>query len=330
MEILDSDRMTPRERFTAALTKQPMRGRIPTFELVFYLTMEAFGKVHPEHRVYRQWDQMTETERELTRTDIARIYVETAEKYEHDAIYITGTPPGEQERIRMVQRIREISGDRFFLTLPGDATYSIPHGDSMMDFSVWIMTETEKAKDKAQQMTDGMLARAESYKREGGLDGFCMCADYCFNTAPFFPPDIFAEVVTPYLKQLCTAYREMGFYSVKHTDGNIMPILDQIVDAGPDALHSIDPQAGVDIAEVKRLAGDKLCLCGNVNCGMLTTGTDEEVIESARYAIRHGSPGGGYVFCTSNCVFTGMRLERYDLMLDVWRREGRYPEPAGR
>jgi uroporphyrinogen decarboxylase len=40
-------------------------------------------------------------------------------------------------------------------------------------------------------------------------------------------------------------------------------------------------------------------------------------------------PGGGYVFCTSNCVYTGMPLARYDLMLDVWRREGNYPAPEG-
>jgi len=53
-------------------------------------------------------------------------------------------------------------------------------------------------------------------------------------------------------------------------------------------------------------------------------GTDEDVIASARYALQHGMPGGGYFFSTSNCVYTGMRLERYELMLDVWRREGNY------
>jgi uroporphyrinogen decarboxylase len=48
------------------------------------------------------------------------------------------------------------------------------------------------------------------------------------------------------------------------------------------------------------------------------------VIASARYALRHGMPGGGYVFATSNCIYTGMDLSRYDLILDVWRKEGRY------
>jgi len=104
----------------------------------------------------------------------------------------------------------------------------------------------------------------------------------------------------------------------------VMDALVQRVQANPHALHSLDPQAGVDIAEVKRLYGDKACLIGNVNCGALDTGTDKEVIESARYALRHGMPGGGYIFSTSNCVYTGMRLERYELMLDAWGREGNY------
>ncbi|MCB0187298.1 MAG: hypothetical protein KDE31_23685, partial [Caldilineaceae bacterium] len=78
------------------------------------------------------------------------------------------------------------------------------------------------------------------------------------------------------------------------------------------------------IAEVKRRYGDRLCLMGNVNCGLMDTGTVAEVQESARYALRHGMPGGGYVFCTSNCIYTGMRLERYETILDIWRNEGNY------
>lgn len=44
-----------------------------------------------------------------------------------------------------------------------------------------------------------------------------------------------------------------------------MPIIDSLISAQPHALHSIDPIAGVDIREVKRLYGDKVALCGNVH-----------------------------------------------------------------
>ena len=95
----------------------------------------------------------------------------------------------------------------------------------------------------------------------------------------------------------------------------------------PDALHSLDPQGGVDIAEVKKRYGDRLCLIGNVNCGLMDTGTDAEVAASAEYALRHGMPGGGYVFSTSNCIYTGMPLEHYELILKIRHEKGVYPLP---
>jgi len=135
---------------------------------------------------------------------------------------------------------------------------------------------------------------------------------------------MFDEFVTPYLAQLISGYREMGFYVIKHTDGNIMPILDSLVSTKPHALHSIDPQGGVDLADVKRRVGDRVCLIGNVNCGLLQTGTEEEVESDVRRALAQGMPGGGYVFGSSNCIYTGMSLERYQKMLDIWRTEGEY------
>ena len=82
--------------------------------------------------------------------------------------------------------------------------------------------------------------------------------------------------------------------------------------------------AGVDIAEVNRLYGDRVALCGNVNCALLQTGTDEEVLESARYCMENCKPGGGYIYCTSNVAFKGMELERYLMIHDYWKRERRY------
>ena len=70
--------MKPRERFVAALERRPLQGRTPHFELVFFLTMEAFGKVHPSHRNYAQWVQMEEKERALHRAEMAELYIATA------------------------------------------------------------------------------------------------------------------------------------------------------------------------------------------------------------------------------------------------------------
>ena len=316
--------MTPRERFIAALERKPITGHVPHFELVFFLTMEAFGKLHPSQRAFHQWDQMTEHERQLHREDIADTFIITARHYEHSAIFLHPNPGGHEEAFHLIDCVREKTGNEFFLMLHGDATYSIPNGDSMMSWTEWLYEDIERAKRTAQEQVDSALKNAEAYQKHGGLDGFALCSDYCFNTQPFLSPAMFSEVVTPYLAKLCKGYHDMGFYTIKHTDGNVMPILDQLVQAEPHAIHSLDPQGSVDIAEVKRLYGDKVCLIGNVNCGLLTSGTDEEVVESARYCIKHGMPGGGYIFSTSNCAFTGLPLERYELMWKVWHDEAIY------
>jgi uroporphyrinogen decarboxylase len=321
--------LTPRARFMAALNRQPLSGRVPHFELVFYLTMEAFGKVHPTHRQYGQWFQMEEKERQLHRNEMADIYIATAERFEHNAIFIHTNPGGLDENYRLIDLIRAKTGDKYFIMRHGDATFSVPDGTHMQDFSYRISDDMDGLKAEAAGWVEAAIREAEAYashrdKNGLGLDGFALCSDYCFNTGPFLSPRLFGELITPYLARLTRAYRDLGFYVIKHTDGNIMPILDQLVQTGPHALHSIDPQGGVDIAEVKRLVGDQVCLIGNVNCSMLDTGTEAQVIESSRYALKHGMPGYGYIFSTSNCIYTGMPLASYEVMLDVWRKEGNY------
>ncbi|MFH1615470.1 MAG: uroporphyrinogen decarboxylase family protein [Planctomycetota bacterium] len=322
--------MTPREKFITALELKEPPGRVPHFELVFFLTMEAFGRIHPAHRYFTQWKQMSYSEQELHRRDIADLYLMIAEKYEHSAIFFH--PPagwGEnevQETIRTLELIRELSEGKYFVMIHGDATYAIPSGDKLMDFIYEIADNPRKIKDNAQQMVDQAVRKAEIFEKSGVLDGFALCNDYCFNAGPFISPSMFDEFITPYLAELIQAYRQMGFYVIKHTDGNIMPILDSLVAANPHALHSLDPQGGIDIAKIKRKIGHKVCLIGNVNCSLLDTGTENQVVESVRYALKHGMPNGGYIFSTSNCIYTGMNLKCYELMLDVWKKEGNYQE----
>ncbi len=318
--------LTPRRKFIMALEGKQPPGLVPTFELVFFLTMELLGKVHPRHRFLDQWGQTSIAERRLHIADAGDVYVATARHYSHSAIFVhflRGVPDGEQ---LIAQYIREHTGDEFFLMHHGDATMGIPDGNTMTETCYRLADEPDKVKEEQRRAVDEKLAAAENWAGEGLFDGFALCTDYCLNSGPFLSPAQFSEFVTPHLARLIQGYRDMGYYVIKHTDGNIMPILDQLVQCRPHALHSLDPQAGVDIAQVKRKYGHQVCLMGNVDCGLLQTGTEEEVIESARYALRHGMPGGGYVFSTSNCVYPGMPLERYDLMMDVWRREGVYPE----
>jgi uroporphyrinogen decarboxylase len=320
--------LTPRERFINALEGGPPVGRVPHFELVFYLTMEAFGRVHPLHRTYVQWDQMTRSEQRRQIEDVADVLIQTARQYDHSAIFVQHALPTEAAERELILTIREAGDDQYFLMLHGDATYAIPDGRQLREFSLRLKHDPGGVKHEAAERVAQALARAERLREHAPVDGFALCSDYCFNTGPFLSPAMFDEFITPYLEELTRGYRGLGYYVIKHTDGDIRPILDRLLVGEPHALHSLDPQAGVDIREIKQQVGDRVCLIGNVNCGLLDTGTDEECIASARYALQHGMPGGRYIFSTSNCVYTGMRLERYSLMHQVWREEGHYP-PGG-
>ena len=119
--------------------------------------------------------------------------------------------------------------------------------------------------------------------------------------------------------------KDAGAYAIKHSDGNIMPILDHLLSCEPSGIHSLDPQGGVDVAELKRLVGARSCLIGGVHCGMMQTGTDADVIRSCQYVLGHGMPGGGYMYGLSNVAYRGLTLARYRLMVDVLEKYGRYP-----
>ncbi len=317
--------MTERERFIKALKREPIVGHCPTFELVFFLTLEAIGKIHVSQQTFTQWDQMSAKEKQMHFDYMADMYIETAEKYNHSAIFVHPNPWDLDSTIRILETIREKSGDKYFIMMHGDTTLEIPNGDDMMDFSLRLYDDMDSLKDEQERRLGDMIRKLEAIQKRGNLlDGLALCSDYCFNVNPFYSPSVFAELIAPNLKKAIDTYRDMGLYTIKHTDGNVMPILDQIVECRPDAVHSLDPQGGISLAEVKRLYGDKVALCGNVNCGLLQTGTDEEVIADVRRSLREGMDGWGYIFCTSNCAYTGLSLERYELMHRIWKEEGIY------
>ncbi len=311
--------MTPRERAICALEG----GRpdyVPHMELEFQLGEEYFGRTFATQA---EWQAEPGRAGEFLRSD-AEHFVESADAFDYCAIlYSHVHRPTKEDSLEGIRILRDLDGGRRLLLAHGDSTMSIPDGDHMVDQAMALFERPGEIKAEQDRAVDEALEEGRRLMA-AGIDGFALCADYCFNSGPFLSPGMFAEFVTPYLARLCAGYREMGAYVVKHTDGDIMPIIDQLVDANPHALHSLDPMAGVDIGEVKRLYGDRLCLIGNVNCALMQTGTDEEILESCRYAMESGKPGGGYIFATSNCIFKGMPKASYDLMLDYYRANRAY------
>ncbi|MFW6157915.1 MAG: hypothetical protein ACOC8E_00990, partial [Planctomycetota bacterium] len=185
--------MTPREAFINALELGPAKGHVPTFELVFFLTMEKFGKVFPGHRRFTQWDQMSDREREMQITDAAELFIDTARAYGHNAIFVHAFHGPDNPLQLIAAKIRELTGDQFFLTRHGDATFSLPSGEDMVEFSYRLADDPDGVHRYAAERVDRALARSEAEMDLGLWDGMTLCADYCFNTGPFLSPNQFGE-----------------------------------------------------------------------------------------------------------------------------------------
>ncbi|MBI5383539.1 MAG: hypothetical protein HZA90_02500 [Verrucomicrobia bacterium] len=150
--------------------------------------------------------------------------------------------------------------------------------------------------------------------------------DYASTERPFVSPKMFRDFLAPQLKRVVTGFKELGLPVIKHTDGNILPILDQIVEAGMDALDPIDPIAGLDIGDMKQRLGGKLALKGNVDCAhTLTNGTEKQVVEETISVLRKAAAGGGLIVSSSNSIHSGVKPGNYLAMWNAIRTYGRYP-----
>lgn len=150
--------------------------------------------------------------------------------------------------------------------------------------------------------------------------------DYAGDSGPLMSPTHFREIFFPGLRRVISGFKELGLLVIKHTDGNLWPIIDMIVDSGIDCLDPIDPVAGMDLADVKKRYGQRVALKGNVDCShLMTLGSPEEVSRATIQALRAGGPGGGYILSSSNSIHSSVKPENYLAMLDTLAENGAYP-----
>lgn len=159
-----------------------------------------------------------------------------------------------------------------------------------------------------------------------GVDVVVFGDDYADKNATLMSPKHFKEFVLPGLKRCVDAAHEAGAYVVKHTDGNIMGVLDMIVETGIDGLNPLEPAAGMDIGLIKHRYGDRVALVGNIDCGyLLSQAPVEQVRRVTLETIRTAAPGGGYCLSSSNSIHSSVRPENYMAMIDTLRQFGEYP-----
>jgi len=165
---------------------------------------------------------------------------------------------------------------------------------------------------------------------EAGADVIVSGDDYAGRTGPMMSPVHFEEFILPYLRRSVDAAHESGVPYIKHTDGNVWSLLDQMIDAGIDALDPIEPIADMDIGEVKARYGDRIAVIGNVDCTeLLPNATPREVEEAVKETLAKAAPGGGHILASSNSIHPAVRPENYRAMVAAARKWGRYAlDPA--
>ena len=134
---------------------------------VFFLTMEKFGKVHPSHRFYEQWNQMSLSEKKLHMNEMAQLYVDTAKAYGHSAIFIHPNPGDLENTQWLLELIREKTGDEYYIMMHGDPTWAIPDGEGMMEFSMRMYEDAEGLNAESAARVEQSLEFARKLDEKG-------------------------------------------------------------------------------------------------------------------------------------------------------------------
>jgi len=172
------------------------------------------------------------------------------------------------------------------------------------------------------EMTLSHDIRAMQRVVAAGVDVVVFGDDYADKNSTLMSPRHFREFILPGLKRCVDAAHAAGAYVVKHSDGNIMQVLDMIVETGIDALNPLEPAAGMDIGLLKERYGKRIALIGNIDCGyVLSQAQSEEVRRVTRETIRKAAPGGGFCLSSSNSIHSSVRPENYMAMIETWREE---------
>jgi uroporphyrinogen decarboxylase len=285
--------------------------RPPHFEVMFELEEEAFGLKFPDRNLW--WDSPPpKALKERMIAACMEIYAQIVETFQWDALLVYW-PWCDPDGIRAAKKI---FGESILIGgVIGNTTWSIEGMHDWEQFAEDLVERPEKIHEIAEAKAKATFDSIDILT-DAGADFIHMVNDIAFNGGTFISPDKVREFVIPYLAREVRRIRDRGAIPFIHTDGNIMSILDDYIATGAACYQSVDPMAGMDIDEVKKRCYGKMTLMGNVQCNLLQDGPDEKIIQSAKYCLDHGAPGGGYIYGSSNTIFPGMPLRNYRLMVD--------------
>jgi uroporphyrinogen decarboxylase len=160
---------------------------------------------------------------------------------------------------------------------------------------------------------------------DAGMPGIIYGDDLAYRSGPMVNPRLLEELYGEGMRRLVERAHSLGLKIVMHSCGNVTSLLEWLAGCGFDALHPLEPTAGMNLGAVKRQAGERICLIGNLDIThLLVEGSREEVFAAVRRAIGDAGAGGGFIVAPDHS-HSDISVQRLEWMVEAVREYGSYP-----
>ncbi|MEM3591948.1 MAG: uroporphyrinogen decarboxylase family protein [Candidatus Bathyarchaeia archaeon] len=160
---------------------------------------------------------------------------------------------------------------------------------------------------------------------ELGVDQINIYDDVAAQTGLLIAPKLWRKYFKPNYEKLIGALRTRVKYVFYHSDGELRPIIPDLIELGVNILNPVQPDC-MNLSELKTEYGDKITLWGGLSVQeTLPHGTPERVKEEVKRTIEVCAPGGGFVLGTSNNITQDTPIENFLAIYEAARKYGRYP-----
>lgn len=191
-----------------------------------------------------------------------------------------------EARLRCIDEEQEKLGEVFFMPgIDGPGLMGIYGEVGLEAFSYVLADYPDIIVALLERNTVRAVTMAEHYPVGHRLVAGFLGDDIAFNSGPLLSPAWLREHYFPRLARTIDAWHAKGIKVLFHSDGNLNPILADIVDAGIDGLNPIEVLAGMDIAAIHRRHPD-IFMAGGIDVSqLLPFGSPAEVKGAVTRAI---------------------------------------------
>jgi hypothetical protein len=173
----------------------------------------------------------------------------------------------------------------YFPGIPGPGLQGVFGEIGLEAFSYTLADCPGIIAEQLERNTVRAIAWIEHLPESSGIEAGMLGDDMAFKSGPLLRPAWMRKHYFPRLARVIAAHHARGIKVLFHSDGNLNPILGDLVDAGIDGLNPIEVLAGMDVADIHR-RHPHLFLCGGIDVSqLLPLGTPQQVREAVRRAI---------------------------------------------